>query len=100
VRRLNDYAGPVHRLGDAFDVLRSDGHTPAQRLPAILPGSLRLHHQPGKAWVYDEANKLWLVVDAPQTRRRLVDRVRGGRPPMWWRAAELRIERALRARFN
>lgn len=98
MRRLSS---PIHNFEAAFELLRVQGHTLPQRLPSILPGSLRPHHRPDKAWVYDEANREWTAVDTPEPRRSLFERLRRGpRDRMWWHAAELRVERALRARFN
>jgi hypothetical protein len=93
-------SSPIHDVQGAFDVLRIQGHTLPRRLPSILPGSLRPHHRPDKVWVYDEANREWTAAASPEPRRSLFQRLRRGSDPMWWRSAELRIERALRARFN
>jgi hypothetical protein len=97
---LNEYAGPVQGFGEALQTLRQLGVCPPQRAPVVLPGSLRPHHRPDKAWVYDEANRTWLSVDSPEPRRALIQRLLRGRQPMWWRAVEQRVERALRAPFN
>jgi hypothetical protein len=97
MRHLN---APIQDVAEAFETLRLQGHLLPAVMPSILPGSLRPHHRPEKAWVYDEANRQWTAVDAPEPRRSLLDRIRRGRDRMWWRSAELRIERALRARFN
>jgi hypothetical protein len=97
VRRLSS---KVHDVETAYELLRVQGHTLPRRLPAILAGSLRPHHRPDKAWVYDEANREWVTVDSPAPRRKLVERLRRGRDAMRWRDAELHIERSLRARFN
>jgi hypothetical protein len=93
-------SAPIHNFEAAFELLRILGHTLPQRLPSILPGSLRPHHRRDKAWVYDEANREWTAVDAPEPRRSLFTRLRRARDPMWWQTAELDVERALRARFN
>jgi hypothetical protein len=99
MRRLQPGA-VVHDVADAFEALRLDGHTLPAKLPAILPGSLRPHHRPEKVWVYDEANREWVAVAAPEARKTLIQRVRAGRRRMWWRDAELGIEQSLRSRFN
>jgi hypothetical protein len=101
MRRLSEYSGPVHLAAEALDRLREDGHTPPALLPAVLPGSLRPHHDPAKAWVYDERNRTWLDVDSPLPRRRFLEWLRGGVAPQpTAREAERRVERTLRARFN
>jgi hypothetical protein len=97
MRHLN---APIQDVAEAFETLRLQGHALPARMPSILPGSLRPHHRPDKAWVYDEANRQWTAVEAPESRRSLLERIRRGRDRMWWRSVELRIERSLRARFN
>jgi hypothetical protein len=97
MRRLN---APIHNVAEALETLQLQGHTLPARMPSILPGSLRPHHQPDKAWVYDEANRTWTAVESPESRPSLLERIRRGRDRMWWRSAELQIERSLRARFN
>jgi hypothetical protein len=97
---LNEYAGPIQGFGEALQTLRRQGACPPRRLPVVLAGSLRPHHRPDKAWVYDEANRHWLAIASPEPRRALIQRLLRGREPMWWRAVEQRVERALRAQFN
>src|SRR4051794_15828007 len=98
---LNQDSARAQDLDAGLETLRRLGMCPPQKLPTVLAGSLRRHRQPDKALVYDEANREWLIVETAEPRRSLIQRLLPRRrEPMWWRAVEERVERALRARFN
>jgi hypothetical protein len=97
---LNEDPARVQDFDAALGTLRRLGASPPQKLPAVLPGSLRPRRRADEVLVYDEANREWLIVVTPEPRRTLIQRLLRRREPMWWRAVEERIERALRARFN